>query len=81
MNKADLSSLKTDIDKLEIDKLETTPTDLRQLSNVVENNVVKKIAYDELVKKVNAIQILDTGYLVKKAGYNTKNDEIEKRNS
>ena len=81
MNKADLSSLETDIDKLEIDKLETTPTDLRKLSNVVENNVVKKIAYDELVKKVNAIQILDTGYLVKKAGYNTKNDEIEKRNS
>ena len=81
MNKADLSSLETDIDKLEIDKLETTPTDLHKLSNVVENNVVKKIAYDELVKKVNAIQILDTGYLVKKAGYNTKNDEIEKRNS
>ena len=32
-----LSSLKVKIDKLDIDKLETTPTDLSKLSNVVKN--------------------------------------------
>ena len=33
--------------------------------------------YDELVKKVNDIQIIYTNDLVKKADYNTKIDEIE----
>ena len=35
--------------------------------------------YDELVKKVNAIQAIDTSDLVKKADYNTKIGDIEKR--
>ena len=35
--------------------------------------------YDELVKKFNAIQTNDTSSLVKKADYNTKIDEIEKK--
>ena len=39
------------------------PVDLNKLSYVVKNDVVKKDVYDELVKKVNAI---DTSGLVKK---------------
>ena len=51
-NKADLASLKSDIDKLDIDKLETVPTDLSELGNAVENDVVKKTVYHKLVEKV-----------------------------
>ena len=35
-----LSSLKTEVDKLDIDKLVTVPVDLSKLSNVVKNDVV-----------------------------------------
>ena len=52
---ADLAKLKPDADRLYIDKLGTTPTDWIELSNVGRNYVVKKNLYDELVKKVNAI--------------------------
>ena len=40
--KTNLSSLKTEVDKLDIDKLVPIPTDLSKLSNVVKNEVVKK---------------------------------------
>ena len=46
--------------------------DLSKLSDAVKNEVVKKTVYDQLVKKVNAIETNDTSNLVKKAGYNTK---------
>ena len=35
---------------------ETVPVDLRTLSNVVNNDRVKKTVYDELVKKVKIMQ-------------------------
>ena len=38
-----------------------------------------KRLYNELVKKVNAIQTTDTSNLVKKTEYNTKIGEIEKK--
>ena len=37
------ATLKTEVDKLDIDKLVPVPTDLSKLSNVVENDVVKKM--------------------------------------
>ena len=42
--KTNLANLKTKVDKLtnNIDKLTTVPVDLSKLSNVVENDVVKK---------------------------------------
>ena len=49
--KVDLASLKSEIDKLDIGKLETTSVDLSKLSDAVKNEVVKKTVYDELVKK------------------------------
>ena len=36
-----LASLKTEDDKLDINKLVSVPVDLRKLSDVVKNNVVK----------------------------------------
>ena len=40
--KTNLASLKTEVDKLDIDKLVPVLVDLRKLSNVVKNEVVKK---------------------------------------
>ena len=37
--KTDLAGWKSDIDELDIGKLENTPPGLRELSNVVENDV------------------------------------------
>ena len=58
--KGDLASLKSDVGKLDIDKLETIPADLNKLSNILKNNVIKKTVHAELVIKVNAIQAIDT---------------------
>ena len=46
---AALASLKSVVNRLDIDELGTTPVDLSKLSDVVKNEVVKKIGYDELV--------------------------------
>ena len=40
--KSNLASLKTEVDKLDIEKLTPVPYDLAKLSNVVKNVVVKK---------------------------------------
>ena len=40
--KTNLAALKTEVDKIDIDKLKTVPDDLAKLSNVVKNEVVKK---------------------------------------
>ena len=53
--KTNLSSVKTDVDKLDIDKLVTIPNDLSKLSNVVKNDVVKKTVYNKLVNIVNKV--------------------------
>ena len=41
--KANLASLKTEVDKLDIDKLVPVPVDLSKLSDVIKNDVVKKL--------------------------------------
>ena len=41
-SKTNLSALKTEVDKIDVDKLKTVPDDLGKLSNVVKNEVVKK---------------------------------------
>ena len=37
-SKTNLAALKTEVDKIDVDKLKTTPTDLAKLSNVVKKN-------------------------------------------
>ena len=41
--KTNLASLKTEVDKLHIDKLVPVPVDLSKLSNVIKTDVVKKV--------------------------------------
>ena len=72
--KTNLANLKSQVNKLDIDKLVPVPTDSSKLSNVVKNDVVKKTDYNNLVTKVDNI---DTSGLVKKTDYNTKITEIE----
>ena len=52
-----MANLKSEIDKLDVDKLMPLPTDLSKLSDVVKNDV-KKTDYNKLVTKVDIILIL-----------------------
>ena len=72
--KTNLASLKTEVDKLDIDKLVPVPVDLSKLSDVVKNDVVKKDVYDKLVAKVDNI---DTSGFVLKTKYDTDKSELE----
>ena len=42
-SKTNLATLKTEVDKIDADKLKTVPVDLAKLSNVVNNDIVKKL--------------------------------------
>ena len=61
--KSNLASLKTEVDKIDADKLKIVPADPAKISNVVKNDVVKKTEYNKLVTKVDNI---DTTKFVKK---------------
>ena len=74
--KSNLASLKTEVDKLDINKLVPVPVDLSKLSDVVKNDVVKKTVYDKLVAKVNSI---DTSAFVLKPKYDTDKTELERK--
>ena len=41
VTKTNLAALKSEVDKIDVDKLMTTPTDLAKLSNVVKYDVVQ----------------------------------------
>ena len=53
-SKTDLAALKTEVDKIDVDKLKTTPIDLDRLSNLVKNDVVKKTDYNTKVTSIEA---------------------------
>ena len=74
--KSNLASLKTEVDKLDIDKLVPVTVDLSKLSELVKDNVVKKTVYDKLVVKVNSI---DISRFVLKTKYDTDKSEIENK--
>ena len=53
-SKTNLTALKTEVDKIDVDKLKTTPIDLDKLSNVVKNDVVKKTDYNAKVTNIES---------------------------
>ena len=53
-SKTNLAALKTEVDKIDADKLKTTPADLANLTNTVENDVVKKTDYNTKVTSIVA---------------------------
>ena len=74
--KTNLANLKTEVDKLDINKLVPVPVDLSKLSNAVKNEVFKKTVYDKLVARVNNI---DTSGFVLKTNYDADKTELEKK--
>ena len=74
--KTNLASLKTEADKLDIEKLVPVLFDLSKLSDAVKNDVAKKAVYDKLVAKVNNI---DTSEFVLKTKYQRDKVELEKK--
>ena len=75
-SKTNLTSLKTEVDKIDAGKLKTVPVDLAKLSNVVKNDFVKKTEYNKLVGKVDNI---DTTGFVLKTKYDTDKSDLEKK--
>ena len=73
--KSNLASSKTEVDKLDIEKLVRIPVDLSKLSDVVKN-FVNKIVYDKLVAKVNNI---DNSGSVLETKYDTEKSDLEKK--
>ena len=71
--KSNLASLKTEVDKLDIDKLMPVPVELSKLY-VVKIDVVNKTAYDKLIGNLKNI---DTNDFVLKTNYNWDKSEIE----
>ena len=74
-SKTNLAALKTEVDKIDTDKLKTVPDDLAKLTNVVKNEVVKKTDFsaDDYVKRTKFSA--DTNAL------DDKIDKVEKKNS
>ena len=50
--KTNLAALKSEVDKIDVDKLKTTPADLAKLSNLVKNDVVEKTDYNTKVTSI-----------------------------
>ena len=70
-----LANLKTEVDKLDIDKLVPAPTDLTKLSNVVKNDVIKKTDYNAKITEIEN-KIPDISNLATKTSLNTVENKI-----
>ena len=53
-SKTNLAALKTEVDKIDADKLKTAPADLAKLTNAIENDVVKNTDYNTKVTCIEA---------------------------
>ena len=51
-SKTNLAALKSEVDKIDADKLKTVPVDLAKLTNAVENDLVKKTDYNAKVTNI-----------------------------
>ena len=53
-SKTNLAALKTEVDKIDADKLKTTPANLAKLTNAIEHDVAKKTDYNTKVTSIEA---------------------------
>ena len=53
-SKTNLAALKTEVDKIDKDKLKAAPTDLAKVTNAVENDLVKKTVYNTKVTSIES---------------------------
>ena len=72
-SKTNLAALKTEVDKIDVDKLKTVPDDLAKLTNVVKNETVKKTDFssDDYFKK--------TKYSADTNALDDKIDKVDKK--
>ena len=73
--KTNLAALKTEVDKINTDKLKTVRDDLAKLSNVVKNEVVKKTHFSADTYVMRTKFSTDTNAL------DNKIDKVEKKDS
>ena len=73
--KTNLANLKTEVDKLDIDKLKPLPDDVSKLSNVVTNEVVKKTDDNNKITEIEN-KIPDTSNLAIKTELATVENKI-----
>ena len=72
-----LTNLKSNIDKLDVGKLETSPDDLSKLSNVVKNDVLKKTEYNAKIKNIED-KIPDITNLATETALNAEANEVKR---
>ena len=53
-SKTNLAALKTEVEKIDADKLKTTPAELTKLTDAIENDVVEKTDYNAKVTSIEA---------------------------
>ena len=75
-----LDNLKTKVDHLDVGKLKTVSKDLKKLSDVVANEVVKNAKFNTLKAKVNSLEkkSSDAITLIHINQYNTDKQNLEK---
>ena len=76
--KVELASLKSEIDKIDVDKLETIPTDLNKLNDIVDKNTAKKICLTNYLKNLILIilRCLPMDWFLK---YDSNKQSLEKK--
>ena len=76
-----LDNLKTKVDDLDVVKLKTVHEDMKELSDVVDNEVLKNLKFNTLKTKVNNLdkKIPDATTLTHINQYNTDKQNLEKK--
>ena len=77
---ASMNNLKTKVDDLYVGKLKTVLVDLKKLSDVADNEVVKNKQFNTLQTNVNNLdnKIVDATTLIHINQYNTDKQNLEK---
>ena len=78
-----LNNLKAKADDLDVGKLKTVPADLKKLSDVAANEVVKSTKFNTLKTKVNSLEkkVLDAATSIHINQYSTDKPNLEEKNS
>ena len=76
-----MNSLKTEVDDLDVGKLKTVPVDLKKLSDIVDNEVVKNTKLNTIKTKVNNLEkkITDATTLIQINQYNTDKHNLQQK--
>ena len=76
-----MNNLKTKVDEFDVGKLKTVPVDLKHLSDIVDNEIVKNTKLNTLKTKVNSLdkKIPNATTLIHINQYNTDKQHLEKK--